>query len=157
MEPLPLAIIPLADGFAPGLLVMVLIMLAAIVAALLIAAIIAAFLLACLLLLIACGIVSASVITGAARRSISTGFRTFFLSSAAVAGIPIGIFSLYLVLHWMHHARPLSMVATWGAVVGSLAGFCAAWMFNALWGAALARTMARLRNRSLQSACAPLN
>jgi hypothetical protein len=84
--------------------------------------------------LITAGIVSASVVIGVLRRSVSTGFRVLFLQVGGVGGLIVGALGAWLFL--LLGKLPMNSVTPWviGPLVGVAFGLGAAWMFNFAWG-----------------------
>jgi MFS family permease len=93
--------------------------------------------LAILFLLIALGVVSASVVIGFHERRVTTGFRAFFLQHGAIAGALAGAAG-GLVVSAFAEGR-VGLWALLGAIVGILAGFTVAWLFNQAWLYAIER------------------
>ena len=99
----PAASTPTADdGFAPGLLVMVLAFLFLCAVVIVLAAIIgaAALLLGAVLLLF--GIISSSVLIGLCRRTGGSAVRAFLVQACAIAGVPMGVLALWLENRLFH-------------------------------------------------------
>ena len=84
--------------------------------------------------LIAAGVVSASVVIGVLRRSVSTGFRALFFQIGGVFGLIVGSLGAWTFL--LLAKLPMNSVQPWviGPLVGVTFGLLAAWMFNFAWG-----------------------
>ena len=84
--------------------------------------------------LIAAGVVSASVVIGVLRRSVSTGFRALFFQIGGVLGLIMGSLGAWTFI--LLAKLPMNSVQPWviGPIVGVAFGLLAAWMFNFAWG-----------------------
>lgn len=84
--------------------------------------------------LIAAGMVSASVVVGVLRRSVSMGFRALFLQIGGVLGLIMGALGAWLFI--LLAKLPMDSVRPWviGPLAGVAFGLLAAWMFNFAWG-----------------------
>jgi len=84
--------------------------------------------------LIAAGVVSASVVIGVLRRSVSTGFRALFFQIGGVLGLILGSLGAWIFI--LLAKLPMDSVQPWviGPLVGVVFGLLAAWMFNFAWG-----------------------
>lgn len=84
--------------------------------------------------LIAAGMVSASVVVGVLRRSVTTGFRALFLQVGGVLGLLMGSLGAWLFI--LLAKLPTHSVTPWviGPLLGVVFGLLAAWMFNFAWG-----------------------
>ncbi len=88
---------------------------------------------AILILFLAVGIISASVLTGILRRSVSSGFRALFIQLGALAGmiggaIAVGGITWIAKMNW--HS-PIHWIA--GVGLGLLLGILIGWLFNKVW------------------------
>jgi hypothetical protein len=84
--------------------------------------------------LIAAGVVSASVVIGVLRRSVSTGFRALFFQIGGGLGLILGSLGAWVFI--LLAKLPMDSVQPWviGPLLGLLFGLLAAWMFNFAWG-----------------------
>ena len=134
-------------GFGPGMyffaLVMLLIFLLACLLALLLGAL-ATLLIAALL---TAGIISASVLTGILRRSVSSGFRALFLQVGAVIGVIAGGIGA-LVFIWLAKL-PAASPQPWiiCPLVGFASGLLVACLFNFAWGRSVDWIASKLTGR----------
>jgi hypothetical protein len=128
------------DDFSPMLLFMLLIFLIAIVVGV-IAAILVTI---CLVALLTAGTISTAVIVGFLRRSVSAGFRTFFILAGAILGAGSGIIAICIVdaLKQVSWTSPLPWVI--GAAVGAGLGIFCAWLFNLAWSYVAKRLVQRI-------------
>jgi hypothetical protein len=135
------------DDFDPGLLLFVVVMLAAcafLVGAGLVGGIVA-FVLAGALT--AFGIMSSSVVIGFIRRSPASGFRALFIQLGAVAGIPCGIGAMWLVSWLAHSQTSTAFRLLVGSVCGLACGVSVALLFNFAWGKAAGWLLKRYEGR----------
>jgi hypothetical protein len=120
-------------GFDPAPAMFVLFMLIALIAACVLAVILGIVGIVIAAAMIGAGVISASVLTGFLRRSISSGFQALFIQVGALAGLTVGLLAVMSYtwvartnLHSPHH-----WIA--GAGLGLLAGISVAWLFNKAW------------------------
>lgn len=107
--------------FAPGLLMMVLLMLGLILVCMGVGAVVAGFLLFTIFGLVSFGLLSVSILVGLHKRSFTKGFRTFLVSFSAFCGLlslGTGFALLNKVLHWW--TTGTALIA--GSAIGLLAG-----------------------------------
>jgi hypothetical protein len=142
------------DDFAPGVFLAVVFFVCVGVGLLFTFLIVAAVVGGAIVLLTAFGVVSISILTGLARRSLSAAFRTFFLLSGTVIGIPAGIGGLAFLSRLMHNTLLWRVILPAGLLLGATAGFSAAMAVNFAWGKAVARLLAR-QPRGFEVASAP--
>lgn len=114
------------DDFAPGLLFMALIGISLVCVCIGIGSILTITLLLLLFSFVLLGILSSSVFVGLNRRSFTSGFKTFVVSTFSIGGIGLGISLLYLTnylfnLH-LSHTTTLWMGGGVGLVAGVLLG-----------------------------------
>jgi hypothetical protein len=144
------------DDFAPGVFLVVIFILCVVALIFLTVLFVAAIVGGALVLLTAFGVVSISILTGVARRSVSAAFRTFFLLSGSLIGMPIGIGALALLSRLMHDTLPWRVILPVGIILGSATGFLTAVAINFAWGKATARLLAR-PPRGFEVASAPVS
>lgn len=120
------------EDFAPGVFVLLFIVLIIASGVILGAVVLAA--LGLLAVLTAVGIVSSSVLIGFLRKKPSAAFRAFFLQAGAAGGVASGIV-LSLLIVWLFdlHVPPKQAFAV-GTVCGGLGGFGIGVLFNLAWG-----------------------
>lgn len=136
-------------GFDPGPAMLVLFVLIASIAAGVLVVIFGVVCLVIALVMISTGVISASVLIGFLRRSISSGFRALFIQIGALAGLTGGVLvtSAYTWIAKTHWHSPFRWVAGMG--IGMLAGIFIAWLFNKAWTSiaqALTRKFERIKN-----------
>jgi hypothetical protein len=135
------------DDFDPGLLLFVVVMLAAcalLVGAGLVGGVVA-FVLAGALTTF--GIISSSVVIGFIRRSPAAGFHALFIQMGAVAGIPCGIGTMWLA-SWLAHSQSSTAYRLLvGSVCGLACGVAIALLFNFAWGRTAGWLLKRYESR----------
>jgi hypothetical protein len=145
VEPMPH---PLAqEDFDPSLWMFVLLMLGATLFVFLLLLLVIALLLVVSGMLVVVGIVSVSVATGVIRKSISTGFKVFFVVSGGIIGLLSGLLSAWLLVLFVHNDWKTSSVSLVGAFGGAVAGVTLAWLFNKVWNKVADRLTEKLRRR----------
>ncbi|HEX7860892.1 MAG TPA: hypothetical protein VF773_11230 [Verrucomicrobiae bacterium] len=135
------------DDFDPGLLLFVVVMLAAcafLVGAGLLAGIVAFALTGALT---AFGIMSSSVVIGFIRRSPASGFRALVIQLGAVAGIPCGIGAMWLVSWLADSQSSTAFRLLVGGVCGLSSGVAVALLFNFAWGRTSGWFLNRIESR----------
>jgi len=120
-----------APDFAP--LMFVFFMLGAVAVGCIIALVVGIICLAIAAALLAGGIVSAALLVGILRRSVTAAFRALFIQLGAIAGMAGGAiatsaFTLITKANWN---SPLRWVT--GVGIGLLIGILFAWLFNKVW------------------------
>lgn len=137
-------------GFDPGFAMFVLFMILALLAYCCLALMIGLACVAIAVILLAGGVLSASLLAGIIHRSISTGFRALFFQLGALAGMVGGALATAGVI-WITKSNwnaPLHWIT--GVALGFLMGICYAWLFNKIWGRIaeeLTRKLERKRER----------
>jgi hypothetical protein len=109
------------DGF-DGLLIFVLPVLGIMAGAAIVGSMAAALILLVLLGIASAGILSAGVLVGLYRRSISAGFRTVLYLVCTLGGIVFGVGAFYLVNHFFHLHFTYKNILLAGAGGGLLGG-----------------------------------
>jgi hypothetical protein len=135
------------DDFNPGLLIFVVVILAAcafLVGAGLVGGIVAFALAGALT---AFGIISSSVVIGFIQRSPASGFRALFIQLGAVAGIPCGIGAMWLVSWLAHSPSSTAFRLLVGSVCGLSCGVAVALLFNFAWGRTAGWLLRRFESR----------
>src|ERR1017187_133304 len=132
VEPQP----PDTSGGFPdvGPLTVVLLMLLVVLAGCCLALVIGLAGLAIVAIMLATGIVSASLLIGILRRSVSTGFRVLFIQLGALVGVVGGAIAT-CALTWITKSKwnvPLHWIL--GLGLGLVMGIFFAWLFNKMWG-----------------------
>ena len=121
------------EGFDPSFAMFVLFMLGALLVGCVLALILGVVCIAIAAVLLATGIVSASLLVGVLRRSVSAGFRALFIQLGAVVGMAGGAIATS-AFTWIAKASwdsPLRWAA--GVTIGLLIGILVAWLFNKVW------------------------
>jgi hypothetical protein len=142
----------LPDGdFDPGLALFALVMLFMFLLACLLALLLGGLVTLLIAALLTAGIISASVLTGILRRSVSSGFRALFLQVGAVVGVIAGGIGA-LVFIWLAKL-PAASTQPWiiGPLVGLTVGLLAACLFNFAWGRSVDWIASKLSRRKSEA------
>jgi hypothetical protein len=94
------------------------------------------------------GIVSTSVVIGALKKSVGTGFRALFLQVGVILGIPMGIGSTWLFTWVLHLEWSLTAHLVGGALGGAIGGLLVACLFNLSWSGVVAWLLRRHERKS---------
>lgn len=111
------------DGFDPALTVVFLVLVGIVCGAALIGAVICGIVLGGLFVLATAGILSAGVLVGLYRRSVTAGFRTAFLLAFSLGGILVGAGGFYVVNRYFHlhfTTRTVLLAGAGGGLLGGL-------------------------------------
>ena len=126
-------------GFNPMLFLILVVTVVAIIIAAILALIALAICLGAIVVLLTAGTISTALIVGFLRRSVSAGFRTFFILIGAILGLGSGVIAVCIVntLKKVSWTSPLPWVI--GTVAGVGLGILCGWLFNQTWSYAARR------------------
>jgi hypothetical protein len=113
------------DGFDPGLLIFLLVFLGIIVAAIGFGVFLTAIILFGIFAMVSLGIISASIFAGIYTRSVTKGFKVFFILCAIALGGLFGCTALYglnVFTHWFNADKAILWGGTFGLVAGLAGG-----------------------------------
>lgn len=113
---------PAGEDFAPGLLVFALLMLLLMLIAIALIAVVALLFLAAGAVLLLCGMISTSLLVGLVARARAAAVRTFIVQACAVAGVPLGIFTMWLENRLFHLFLPYKAILLIGGPGGMIVG-----------------------------------
>ncbi len=139
------------DGFAPALFVVFLIVSAITLLVIGAGIVLAGLAILAILLLIALGVLSASVAVGVWRKSFESGFRTFLITGSVVAGGLCGLLIAWFgnfILTWWPLEEALIAGGVGGVAGGLIFGVFAVWLAR-ITSAFISRRYAAYKNRGL--------
>jgi hypothetical protein len=121
------------EEFNPALFLILVVSVIALIIAAILALIALAIGLCAIFVLLTAGTISTAVIVGYLRRSVSAGFRTFFIVAGAIIGLGSGVIAVCLVNAVKKVSWTLPLPWAIGAMTGIGIGILCAWLFNQTW------------------------
>jgi hypothetical protein len=114
-----------SDDFDPGLFFCLLVFIGLIAGAVLLGVGLTAIAMLAIFAMVSFGIVSASIVAGLYTRSVTKGFKTFFILSSIIAGGLFGCTAMYIwafFAHWTNVDEAILLGCAFGLVAGLTGG-----------------------------------